>query len=111
VGRAEFLDALSTFLRVGPIAGIDFATAINPSLSNSKTRALRIINHLVVPARLMSKRISAAYFHRQLAKVPAFNGSKSFLDAATREAVANIYRESNQLLRKEAGISLAPIYP
>jgi hypothetical protein len=111
LGAAAFLDALSAFLEIGPIERVDHATAVNPSLSRAKTQALRIVNHLVVPARLVSKRISPSFFHRHLERLPALNGSGSFLDATMRGLVADFYRSSNERLRTEAGIALAGSYP
>lgn len=111
LGDVAFLDALSAFLEIGPIEGIDYGTAVNPSLSHAKTKVLRIVNHLIVPARLVTKRISPSFFYRQLARLPARNGSRSFLDTTMRGVVADFYRASNERLRKEAGIALAASYP
>lgn len=111
IGDTGFLAALSAFLGIGPIEGVDYSTAVNPSLSRGKTEALRIINHLIVPARLITKRVSSSFFHRQLARLPARNGSGSFLDATTRGRVADFFRDSNERLRTETGIALATSYP
>jgi hypothetical protein len=111
LGSAVFLEALSSFLEIGLIDAVEPGVAVNPSLSRAKTKALRVINHLIVPARLVSKRVSPSFFHRQLARLPTLNGRGSFLDAAMRGVTANFYRSSNERLRKEAGIPLASSYP
>jgi hypothetical protein len=111
LGSSAFLGALSAFLEIGSIAGVDAAVPVNRSLSSTKTKTLRIINHLITPAHLISRRLSASFFYRQLVRFPGLNDTKSFLDARMRCVVADFYRESNDRLRKEAGITLASNYP
>lgn len=105
---------LARFLAIEHFA-IDVQAKINPSLSRDKTAILRVLNHLTYssfqPSHLISKKISTAFFHRQLAALPMLNAAKSFFDTSKRTVIANYYERANQVLQDEACIVLAPQYP
>ena len=112
--NASFLDDIFSFLDIKPF-DVNFGDAINPSLSYQKTRILRLINHMTYnsfrPSHLISKRISTAFFYRRLSRIPFLNGRKTFLNPHKRKLIASFYRESNEKLQKNAGITLSSDYP
>ena len=112
--NASFLDDLFSFLDIKPF-DINFDDAINPSLSYQKTRMLRLINHMTYnsfrPSHLISKKISTAFFYRRLSRIPFFNSRKTFLNPHKRKTIASFYKESNERLQKNAGITLSSDYP
>jgi hypothetical protein len=112
--QTSYINDLSTFLSVAPIK-TEPLDRINPSLSNSKSRILRLINHTTYnsfrPSHLISKRFSTAFFYRQLAKLPFMNDGRSFLGPQARSSVDAFYGESNRALEKSAGIRLSGDYP
>jgi hypothetical protein len=111
---SSFLEEICGFLHEASFEAVR-TEAVNASLSCDKTRILRVLNHVAYssfqPSHLISKRISTAFFYRQLCRLPLLNSRKSFLQPAARSAIAEFYRESNDKLRRSAGIALAPRYP
>lgn len=114
LGRASFIEDLAGFLQIEPFE-VDIGDPINSSLSCAKTKILRVINHMTYnsyrPSHLISKSISTSFFYRQLSRLPLLNQRRSLLDPKTRGVVADFYRESNERLRKDAGVPLASSYP
>lgn len=109
-----FVEDLLEFLRIGRME-VAFGEPRNQSLSCTKTKILRLLNHLAYsayqPSHLISKRISTSFFHRLLSDIPLWNAPQSFLDSEYRAAIGSYYASSNEELRKRARIILAPSYP
>lgn len=114
LGSRAFVRELCRFLEEAPF-DIEQARPVNSSLSCSKTRILRVLNHFTYsayqPSHLISRRISTDFCHRLLRRLPLLNARQSFLEPGMRAAIAEFYRESNQALQRSAGITLAPEYP
>ena len=112
--KKSFIDDICRFLEVGPLV-IEIDESINPSLSYYKTRILRLINHFTYnsfrPSHLVSRKISTQFFFRCLSRMPCWDSRKSFLSPPKRNVVASFYRQSNQRLQDEVGITLGPDYP
>lgn len=114
LGEASFVRELCGFLGVDEIS-VEKGERVNRSLSTTKTKALRVINHFTYnsyrPSHLISRRISTGLFHGLLTKLPLLNGGESCLDQPTRAAIAAFYHESNARFARDAGIALSSEYP
>lgn len=110
----DFLLALTTFLKTRPIS-TEWREPTNVSLSYEKTAILRVFNHFTYspsrPSSLLSRRFSSAAVHRGLSALPFGNSDRSFLEAAGRASITDLYTDSNRKLAASAGITLAPEYP
>ena len=111
---AESLKDVFEFLRIDPTV-VRSEESTNRSLSYTKTRILRVLNHFTYnsyrPSHLVSKRLSTAFLHALLERIPWWDAPRSFLGSSQRKAIRDFYAESNRMLRESAGIDLKSRYP
>lgn len=114
LGDPTLLRALSSFLGTRPIS-MSPRPLENTSVSYEKTVFLRFMNHFTRssfrPSSLLPRRLSSAAVHRGLSALPFGNSDRSFLDAAARASIRDLYAKSNRKLAAAARITLAPQYP